>query len=165
MKHTYRVHLQPQPHRLLSNGAPFSAAALVSAVEGAVLREVVQGSNGRYEIDLQLQRRSHEQALNDILVAAQQLGYSWVQATVTEWADNAVSGLVLGGLGGAAGGTSTGSGEVAAMLALVGAVVGAVVGSFIASVKVMYEAHWTPTGWQLVALQPAPAAPAPLGFA
>jgi hypothetical protein len=155
VKHTYRFHLQPQPHRSLFYGVePFAADALINALEGAVLREIVQGSYGRYEVDLQLQRPSHEEALNEILVAAQQLGYSWVQATVTEWADNAVGGFVIGGLGGTAAGASSSNGETGIVLAILGAIVGTVVGSFIDSIKIAYEVHWTPSGWRLVPQQP-----------
>jgi len=155
VKHTYRVHLQPQPHRALVYGAePFAADQLIGALEGAVLREVVQGVHGRYEVDLQLQRTTHEEALNEILVAAQQFGYSWLQATVTEWADNAVGGFVIGGFGGTAAGASTSNGEASIVLAILGAIVGMVVGSFIDSVKIVYEVHWTSVGWRLVSQQP-----------
>jgi hypothetical protein len=168
MKHTYRIHIQPQAHRsLYFGGQPFSPDALASAIEGAVLRQAVQGNHGCYEVDLQLQRPTHEQALNEILVAVQQLGYSWLQATVTEWADNALGGLVLGGLGGATAGTSSAGGEAGMGFGILGAIVGMVVGSFIDSVKVVYEVHWTPTGWKLVEQQPqaVPAAAPNLGLA
>jgi len=168
MRHTYRVHLQRQPHyALLHDGQSFSADALTSAVQGAVVREVLQAAHGGYVVDIQLHRSSHEEALNDILVAAQQLGYSWLQATVTEWADNALGGFVVGGLGGGVAGSSSGDGTVRFFVALLGSIAGAVIGSFINSVKVVYEVRWTPTGWQLVEVPPvaAPGFSGELGLA
>jgi hypothetical protein len=155
VKHTYRIRVQPQRyHGLLHGLQPLSANSLVNSIEGVVVRELVNGNPGELSIDLQLQRLSHEQALNEILVAVQELGYSWLQATITEWADNAVGGFVLGGLGCGAAGASSGNSEAGLFLAVVGAVVGAVLGSYVESVKVIYEVHWTPTGWRLVELQP-----------
>jgi hypothetical protein len=152
---TYRIRVHPQRHHGLLQGLqPLSGDSLVNSIEGVVVRELVQGNHGELLIDVRLQRPSHEQALNEILIAVQELGYSWLQATITEWADNALGGFVLGGLGCGAAGASSGNSEAGVFLALVGAVVGAVIGSCFDSVKVVYEVHWTPSGWHMVEVSP-----------
>jgi hypothetical protein len=160
VKHTYTVRIQPQRHHLLASMAPLSNESLANAIEGAIVHSIVPGDRGGHDLHVQLQRPTHEEALNDLLVAVQRFGYSWVEATVTEWADNMLAGFLLGGLGGGTAGASSGDGGTSLALAAIGSVVGAVIGSFIDSVKVVYAVHWNGMGWQLVELAPVPAAPA-----
>jgi hypothetical protein len=151
MKHTYRVRIQRQRHyALIAHQLPaLSQETLVQALGGAIVREISQGDHGNYFVDLQLRRDSHEQALNEILIAVQNVGYSWVEATVTEWADETASGALAGFVGGGIAGGSSGDGGAALLLGLFGALVGAAVGSFIERHKVVYTVHWTARGWVL----------------
>lgn len=111
--------------------------------------------DGTLIVDLFVDRPSHETALNEIAVALQQLGYAWLDASITEWADNMLGGAIVGCLGGGTAGAN--SDKVTALLsAFVGALVGAVVGSAINSVKVVYTVHWTGVGWELRPVAPAP---------
>ena len=158
MKHTYRIRVQPHSYySVIAAGAgPLSAKSLARSIEGATVREIAQGDQNDEFIDLELQRPTHEQALNDILVVLQQFGYSWLEATVTEWADNTLGGGLLGFVGCGAAGVSSGDGGVGLASALVGALIGAAVGSFIDSAKVVYVVHWNGSGWVLTPLAPAP---------
>src|SRR5437588_795403 len=83
---------------------------------GALVRDVTALEPGQYVVEVHLQRSSHEDAVNEILIALEQLGYSWVQARVTEWVDRTIGGFIVGGLGLGAAGTSTGSGDASALL-------------------------------------------------
>lgn len=162
MKHTYRVRITPQRYYgLIAHQVPaLSVESLSSSLTGVVVREISSGDYGDYFVDVQLQRDSHEQALNEILVTVQNLGYSWLEGTVTEWANQTIAGAFAGGgVGGIAGGES--AGPVGALLfGLLGAVVFAAVGSFIESHKVIYTVQLTTQGWVLTPQTP----PEPLGL-
>jgi hypothetical protein len=169
MKHTYRIRVRPHRyHGLVAAGArPLSPQILSESINGVVVRQVAQNEFGDHVVDLQLQRPSHEDALNEILLVVQQLGYSWLEATVTESVDNAIGGALIGLLGGGVGGAASGDGGVAAGLAFIGLLVGAAVGSFFDQVKVIYEVHRTATGWVFTQLTPKtmPATPVRRGLA
>lgn len=156
MKHTYRVRIQPSRYYGLLQVPPLTHESLVAAIEGVVVHELSRDEHGNNFVNVELQRSSHEEALNEILVAVQQLGYSWLEASVTEWTDHAVGGFFFGSLGGGSAGVSTGEGAVGLFLTVLGAITGAVIGSFIESVKIVYEVQWTGFGWQLVQVHPAP---------
>jgi len=160
MKHTYRIRIQPQHHySLIAHQVPqLSADNLVRALSGVVVREISSGDYGDYFVDVQLQRESHEQALNEILAAVQNFGYSWLEATATEWADQTLGGALAGGVGGGIAGGESGGPVTALVLGLFGALIGAAVGSLIESHKVIYTVHWTAQGWVL-APQTPPEAP------
>jgi hypothetical protein len=163
MKHTYCVRIQPHRYySLIAAGAgPLTAQSLANAIEGAAVREITQGDRGDQIVDLQLQRSSHEEALNEILVVVQQLGYAWLEATVTEWADNTVGGALIGFVGGGTAGSTSEDGAVSLGLAVIGSLIGAVIGSFIERERVVYVVHWNGSGWVLTPLAPAPT-PTPL---
>ena len=158
MKHTYRVRVQPERYYGLLHGVPpLTSESLTRAIEGVVVHEIAQGEHGDSFVDLQIHRPSHEEALNEILVAVQQLGYSWLEASVTEWTDNALAGLFVGGGACGTAGFSSGDAGLGLMLTLFGSLVGAFVGSFIESAKVVYEVQWNGYGWRLVQVQSIPA--------
>ncbi len=162
MSHAYAVQVRPrQLHRLAPPVRPLSAELLSSAIDGLRVRQITSFDNGDQAIDVELARDSHEQALNEILIAVEQLGYSWLKASVTEWADNALAGAIFGCAGGGSVGASSGSGEAGLLGALLGLVVGAVIGSLIDHVKLIYELQWNGVAWTLVQVQPAPVAALP----
>lgn len=123
------------------------------------------GNGADYIVDVQLQRSTHEEALNELFVVLQQLGYTCLEATVTEWVDNAIVGFVLGGVGGGVAGASSRDGALGVLLALAGSVAGALVGSFIDSAKVVYLVRRTRAGWQLTPAEPPSVPAARLGLA
>lgn len=164
MKTIYRIRVQPGAYQVFARSlGSLTEEALTKAIDGVVVREAVSGNRGDTFLNLQLQRQTHEQALNEILVALQQLGYSWLEASVTEYVDNALGGLLVGGGAMGTAGFSTGDSSFGLMLTVLGALVGIVVGSLIESKKVVYEVTWTGFGWQLVQVHPAPASRVGIG--
>lgn len=114
-------------------------------------------------VGLQRDRESHEEALNELLVAVQELGYAIAEPEITRVADRAIE-MAFGF--GVSGGLGTGSATDKAELALLGAgigwVVGLLVGANMQKAEVLYRAQWTTAGWHLIAAAPAhPAAPRP----
>jgi hypothetical protein len=167
MKHVYRIRVRPQRYfGLVAAGAPaLSPQALAASFAGAVVHELTQTEWGDHVITLQLQRPTHEDALNEILTVVEQFGYSVIESTVTEWATSAARGALYGVGGGGVLGIGSRDPAFAVGSAVIGLVVGALVGSVVAQVKVIYQVHRAfPSGWVLVPMaqdvtQPVPGIP------
>lgn len=152
---TYRLQIQPDVrHALAGQAVPsLTEDAVAQNLAGVVIRELATTGWGPSAIDLHLQRPTHEEALNDIAVAVQELGYSIVEATVSEWADALVEGAVIGALGGGAIGSASQDPGVVLVAALAGTIAGAVAGSRIKNLEVIYQVQWTrASGWVLTPL-------------
>ncbi len=160
---TYSLRLRPAGYYGVTRWGPPSLAAetVTDALEGSVVRSLVADTTGGLNLDLQLQRPSHEQALDDIVVALQQIGWNVIDVTVTEWVDSAVQGIVLGGLGFGAAGSATHDPGIMLIAGLAGAVVGGIAGSLVRNAKVVYQVQRAyPAGWVLTPVQrPGPAGP------
>jgi hypothetical protein len=113
-------------------------------------------------VGLQRDRESHEEALNELLLAAQRIGYAFAEAEITKIADRALEMAFGGGVGGFGVGSTTENGELAVLGAFVGWCVGLLVGANMKKVEVVYRVQLTSAGWELtrVAPQPAPLRPA-----
>ncbi len=121
--------------------------------EDAVIQEFASHPSGACVVNVGLQkdRDSHEDALNELLFAVQQVGYSFAEAEITKIADRAIEMAVGGGVSGGLGtGSATRNGEAAAIGAFVGYVIGLLVGAQMEKVEVVYRAQRTGTGWHLV---------------
>ncbi len=155
-KSTYRVRLSPAVLQLAGTG--LSRDSLERSIAGVVVREVINERFGNHVLDLELTRNSHEEALNEILIAAQQLGYSIVEATVSEWADQLIEQAAAGALGaGTVTGLATKNPEAAVAVGLVGMIIGGIAGAHIEKIKAVYAARPTyPSGWQLVRISDEP---------
>lgn len=155
---TYRILVQPN----LRFPSALTEEALTEVLTDAAVRELSTTASGHSIIDVQLKRPTHQEALNDILFAVQQLGYLWLEGEVREWTDATVSGALLGALGGyGTAGSASENAEVVTLAAIVGALAGGFAGSQVKRVKVLYAVRWTPSGWQLTEVQqPQPAAAA-----
>ena len=127
-----------------------TADAVARSLAGVTIRELSATEWGQYVVDLQLQRANHDEALNEIFLAFQQLGFSLVEATVSEWVNAAVEGAVLGTLGcGAVGSTSQDAG-IMLLAGAAGAIAGAWAGSRVKDLKVNYQVRRVyPSGWVL----------------
>jgi putative transcriptional regulator len=126
--------------------------ALAAALPGAGVRALVQlPLDGGYDVEVQLQRACHDDALDDIVQALGQFGLQLVQARITEIATATVETALVGGAGGGAIGSSSKDAGVTVAAALVGAAIGAAVGSQLERVAAMYMvAKPYPMGpWQL----------------
>jgi hypothetical protein len=160
---TYRLRLRPAGYYGVTRWGPpsLSAETVADALPGAVIRSLVADTTGGLDLDLQLQRPSHKQALDDIAVALQQIGWNIVEAMVTEWVNATAQGIVLGGLGFGAAGSASHDPGIMLVAAVAGALVGGVAGSFVQKVKVVYQVQRAyPSGWMLTPTQrPGPAGP------
>jgi hypothetical protein len=160
--YSYKVKLEP----LLWHSGELTAELLAGRLPGdAVIREFASHSSGAHLVSVALRRDrdSHEEALNELLLAAQELGYTFVEGEITRIADRAIEtafGFSVGGLGV---GSATEKGELAVMGAFVGWCVGLLVGANLEKVEVMYSAQWTGAGWHLTRVAPQ-AAPGRAAF-
>ena len=160
---TYSLTLGPAGYYGVTRWGPPSLAAetVTNALKGAVVRSLVADTTGGLNLDLQLQRPSHEQALDDIVVALQQIGWNVIDATVTEWVSATAQGLVLGAFGFGAAGSAIHDPEIMVLAGFIGAIAGGIAGSFVQNVKVVYQAQRAyPSGWVLTPVQrPTPVGP------
>jgi hypothetical protein len=138
--------------------------ALAGRLAGdAVVREFAPHPAGGHVVTVALQRDrdSHEDALNELLLAAQELGYSFVEVEITRIADRALEmafGLCVGGLGV---GSTTESAELVMLGAGLGWVVGLLVGANMEKAEILYRVQWTSQGWHLILVKPQPAVARP----
>jgi len=153
---TYRIKVRPLGYDGASRWGPasLSAETVADARPGAVVRSLAADTTGGLDIDLQLQRPSHEQARDDIAVALQQIGWNVVGAVVTEWVNATAQGSVLGGLGFGSAGSAGHDPGIMLVAAVASAVVGGVAGSFVQKVKVAYQVQRaSPSRWMLTPTQ------------
>jgi hypothetical protein len=132
-----------------------TAEALLETLAGVVVRSVVAAPYGGYEVDLQLDRGNHHQAIAEIHDALLQSGFNVAQIVITEWATSVVEGAIFGTGGGAAIGSATKDPVAFFILTALGLVVGAAVGRGIYTAKALYQAdrmNWHPYGWRLTQL-------------
>jgi hypothetical protein len=152
---SYRLRLAPDPRYLTGYETPALEAEVVAELVGGVtIRELTALEWGHWMLDVELARPSHDQALDELAGAAAQLGFSYVNATVSEWANRAAEGALLGALGGGGVGvTTTKDSELTAIASLFGILVGGWVGSRLQRVEAQFEARQLYVGgWQLLPL-------------
>lgn len=127
--------------------------------DDAVIQEFASHPSGACVVNVGLQKDhdSHEDALNELLWAVQELGYSFAEAEITKIADRAIEMAVGGGLSGLGAGSTTKNGEIAAFAGVVGWFAGLLIGAQMEKVEVIYRAQRTGTGWHLVRVVPQPA--------
>jgi hypothetical protein len=108
---------------------------------------------------LRRDRELHEEALNELLLAAQELGYAFAEAEITKVADRAIEMAFGFGVGGLGAGSATENAELALLGAGIGWVVGLLVGANMEKVEVLWRVQSTPQGWRLIAVESQRAAP------
>ncbi len=157
--HIYKLRLEP----ILWSSRVLTAEALAAWLPGdAMVRDFAPQSLGGHVVSVELRRdrETHEEALNDLLLAAQALGYGFAEAEITKVADRAIEMAVGFGVTGLGAGSTTQNGETALIGAGIGWVVGLFVGSRMEKAEVLYEVQATSRGWHLMSVKPHPAAPA-----
>jgi hypothetical protein len=156
--HVYRVKLEP----LLYYPAALTAEALAERLADAVVHEFAPQPSGSHLVTIALQRDrdSHEAALDELLLVAQELGYTFAEGVITRVADRAMEMAVGLGVGGLGAGSTTENGEIAVIGAALGWVVGLFVGANMKKVEVLYGVQLTGEGWHLVPVTPPAVAPA-----
>ncbi len=140
---TYRLVVQPDI-RLAAQGllSPFvTEDALTQEVSDIVVRELSQAHFGGQIVDVGLQRQDDAEALNEIVAALERLGFSFVEATVSEWAGGVAAKVI-----GAAGGFALGAGlsenlAIGLASSVVGTFIGHLVGNASRQVVGDYKAR------------------------
>lgn len=132
-------------------GVPtLDAVALAQAIDGATVRELTVSQSGGYEVDIQLERPSHQEALDDIYNFLLPLGFTVADAVVTEWVNATVQVALIGALGGGAAGSTSRNAGTALAGTLLGGIAGGIAGSFVRNMRATYSAQRLyPSGWQL----------------
>jgi hypothetical protein len=148
---TYRLTVRPDIRYALAVkriGEPVLAEdVVVKALAGAVVRELGRTPQGNWIVDVQLDRPSHGDAVEEIVAVLQQLGFSYLEGVATEWASKTVEGLLLGLGGGAITGATQNSGA-ALIGAFAGALIGSIAGSEMRVIAAQYHVRWNrQTGW------------------
>lgn len=142
---TYKIVVRPDI-RLAFPGPvepPLTEAMLVEALAGVAVRELSENQWGHRTVDVQLQRPTHDQALHEIIGTLQGFGFAFVEATVSEWANEAAQRGFLWAIGG--GGTvgaASDNATAALLAALVGGFIGAVTGAEVHKLTAEYRAVW-----------------------
>jgi hypothetical protein len=159
--HAYKLRLEP----VLWHTAQLTPALLSEHLpDDALIQALTTHPSGAQVVSVGLQRdrESHEEALNELLFAAQKIGYAFAEAEITKIADRAIEMAVGGGVGGFGVGSTTENGELAVLGAFAGWIAGLFVGANMKKVEVLYRVQLTNTGWHLtpVAPQPMPIRPA-----
>lgn len=154
--HEYKLRLEPA---LWSPAALTPEALAESLATDAVVQELAPhpSGGGVAVVAINRDRDSHEEALDELFVAAQELGYAFVEAEITKVADRAIEMAVGGGITGLGAGSTTENAELALLGAGIGWVVGLLVGANMQKAEVLYRAQWTPSGWLLTPVAPQPA--------
>lgn len=139
---TYRLVVRPDI-RLAAHGllSPLTEDALTQAISDVVVRELSGAHYGRQVVDVALRRQDDDEALSEIVAALENLGFSFVEATVSEWA----SGMAVKAMG-AAGGFVVGAGisenlAVGLVASAIGTFIGHLVGDATRQVVGDYRAH------------------------
>jgi hypothetical protein len=167
---TYRFLAYPKPPLWANPGLqPLDNAAVTRSIEGAIVHYLEPDSLGQHIVAIALERQFHGDALDDIAVGLEAMGWTVSQAIVTEWVTETLTGATFGTGAGAAAGLSTKDPIVFLVLALLGMIAGAGVGSLFRSIRAQYQAnrqpHYLGSGWELIPLPAQPDQSAQRAFA
>jgi hypothetical protein len=150
----YQLRLRYAPGRNLRFSAPqLTPEVLASALPAGTQYTLTPLADG-YELAIDLDRHDHGQAMVDLDSALRQIGFSVLQASITEFATSWIEGSLIGTAGGAVLGAATKSLEGFLALALSGFVLGALRQTEKAKYLAMPTAH----GWQITKRESPPAA-------
>jgi hypothetical protein len=150
--HTFAYKLKLQP-LVWGVGALTPETLAGRLTTDASIRTLTEHAWG-HVAEIALERDSHHEALNELLVAAQELGYSFGEAEITKVADRALEMALGGGITGAgAVGSSSQNGEAAFLAGMAGWALGLLIGAGMEKVEVLYEVQWTNAGWHLISVR------------
>jgi hypothetical protein len=128
----------PTP-RSVSSLLPGSSVPSMTAFEGG------------YTIAIEMDRDDHSAAMTELATALQQLGFTVLEAAITEFIDSLLEGAAVGAASGAALGAASKSGEGFLWFFVGGLAAGALLGSSQKRVKARYVARrpFPGTDWQI----------------
>jgi hypothetical protein len=138
---TYRLVVSPDV-RLAAHGLlSLTEDVLAEEISDIVVRELSETHFGWRIIDVELRRRDDAEALDEIVLVLERLGFSLVEATVSKWASLAAE-RVLGGLGGFAVGAGISENlAVGIVTSAIGTLVGHLAGEAGRQIAAEYEAR------------------------
>jgi hypothetical protein len=158
----YRIRARRHTHPRLG-GTGISDAAIGWLIPDAVLVESATEA-ATAVVEVQLERETHLEALNEIFGALQRLGYSVIESTVSEWVDRAVETAIVAALGVGSGAHAVAKNAKATVAAgIFAAIIGHWAGKRLGRLEVVYELAPTPSGgWSLEAVAQSKNLQAPL---
>jgi hypothetical protein len=157
---TYKFHAAPQLIYRYPGYAvrQLSANGILQTLAGATVHQIVGAPHTGYDVEIQLDRSTHHDAMHDIRVALENLGFTVLQAEITVWLTSTAELAVLGGTGGGAIGAATKDPVLFVLFALIGAGAGAVAAQVTKRVKERFDAqlmhHYGPAGWSITPQAP-----------
>lgn len=156
---TFQIHLRARSAQPLWSGVvPLTEDMLVKAIAGAAVRSVVAHHAGEVDVVLDLEHRAADEALRDLEVALEELGFDIVEALIVELTTALVEGALLGALGGTAAGMRRHPAVLLACVAI-GTASGAAVGRAVAVKGATYLARRAHDSWQWSIVRSAPQSP------
>jgi hypothetical protein len=160
MMTTYKFHATPQLIYRYPGYAvrQLSPNGILQTLAGATVHQLVGAPHTGYDVEVQLERSTHHDAMHDIRVALENLGFSVLQAEITVWLTSTAEFAVVGGTGGGAIGAATKDPVLFVLFALIGAGAGAVAAQFTKKVKERFDAQlvhrYGAAGWSITPQAP-----------
>src|SRR5438309_10169713 len=164
---TYKFHAHPQLIYTYPGYAvrQLSANGIIQTLAGAAVHQFVGTPHDGYDVEVQLERSTHHDAMHDIRVTLEDLGFTVLQAEITVWLTSTAELAVLGGTGGGAIGAATKDPLLFVLFALSGSGAGAVAAQFTKKVKERFDAQlmhrYGAAGWSITPQDPPYPAPWP----
>ena len=137
----YHLNLQPQLRSGFAYGQPgLTPDAIALLIPDATVHEITSDGPGYgATLDIELERQTREEEINEISAAAQRLGYSIVNGEVSAWVNAETQGIIAGAISGAGFGFALEKPEVALILAIAGGLAGSWVASRLAHYEPILE--------------------------
>lgn len=145
----YRVQARRHTHPGLSSS--LSQEALSWVLSDATLLEHALEEQGTVALVLDFECETHQAGMNEVIVALQKLGYSVLNATVSDWVDRSVEGAVVGVASAAVGARAAKSNLLVGVIAMIGGgVVAHWIGAQMQRLEVVYELARSGNRWTWV---------------
>jgi len=156
MNNTYKLVIRPSLHFVVPGHGPLLTEEMVlEALTGVVIHELSEDELGNRTLHVELPGESDAEALDALVLFAERLGFSVLEATVSEWGSQILERGVVGLLGGGALGAASDNGAVALIAAVGGAFLGSLSGAETRKFKAKYEARRDAWGtWSFHLRQP-----------
>jgi hypothetical protein len=152
----YRIRFHTRPQLCFASllqGASTLAEGLVPMLDGVGDIDYQPAAVGGEILELTLIRPNRDRVFNEIAAAVQQLGYSMVEAEISDIVDRTVEWAVRGFLSAGALGSTTKKPYVALLAAAAGGAAGAKAGSLVQTVAAKHQYQWFPAvGWVVTEL-------------
>lgn len=144
----------------LPDASELTAQSIASLLPGSRVSSIATFDGG-YTVSIDMKRDDYPAAMAELTTAFQQLGFTFLEAAITEFIDSLLEGAAVGAASGAALGAATKSGEGFLWLFVGGLAAGALFGSAQKRVKARYLARRPFPGidWQITRVDVDPPHP------